>query len=293
MILIGEGIHVVSKEINQAIQTRNPEPIQKLARLQEQAGADYLDLNLGPLTKNPAETIQWVVNAVQEVTNIPVSLDTPNPRAMEAGLQICKSSPLINSANCGQASKETIFPLAQKYSADLIVLTYSDEEMPTDADGRAALVLDMMEYANDMGIPNEKIWVDAVLMPICFNQPQVQAYLEFVKMFEEVAPGARTITGLSNVSSCGVPVELRGFLNRTLFVILNRYGHSALIADVLDQDLMRFNRGELPGLVELIYKAEDGEQFDHDALSEVEAAYVKTVDVLLGRKIYSHSWLEV
>lgn len=293
MILVGEGIHVISKEINQAIQTRNPEPIQNLARLQEQAGADYLDLNLGALTKNPAEIIQWVVNAVQEVTDIPVSLDTPNPLAMEAGLQICKSPPLINSANCSQASKETIFPLAQKYSADLIVLTYSDDEMPTDADGRAALVLDMLEYANNLGIPNEKIWVDAVLMPICFNQPQVQAYLEFVKMFEDVAPRARTITGLSNVSSCGVPVELRGLLNRTLFVILNRYGHSALIADVLDQYLMRLNRGELPGLVELIYKAEDGEQIDHEALSELEAAYVKTVDVLLGRKIYSHSWLEV
>jgi cobalamin-dependent methionine synthase I len=292
MSLIGEGIHVISKEINHAIQTRNPEPIQKLARLQEEAGADYLDLNLGPLSKNPVETIQWVIGAVQEVVNIPVSLDTPNPLAMEAGLQICKNPPLINSANCGQASKETIFPLAQKYSADLIVLTYSDDEMPTDADGRAALVIDMLEYANNLDIPNEKIWVDAVLMPICFNQPQVQAYLEFVKMFEDVAPGARTITGLSNISSCGVPVELRGLLNRALYVILNRYGHSALIADVLDQDLMRLNRGELPELVELIHKAEDGEDIDYQALSKLELDYVKTVDVLLGRKMYSHSWLE-
>jgi 5-methyltetrahydrofolate corrinoid/iron sulfur protein methyltransferase len=292
MILIGEGIHIISKEINHAIQTRDPKPIQKLARLQEEAGADYLDLNLGALSKNPVETMQWVVSVVQEAVTIPVSLDTPNPLAMEAALQICKSPPLINSANCGQASKETIFPLAQKYSADLIVLTYSDEEMPNDADSRAALVVDILEYANDLGIPNEKIWVDGVLMPICFNQPQIREYLEFIKMFGDVAPGARTITGLSNVSSCGVPAELRALLNQALFVILNRHGHSALIADVLDQDLMRLNRGELPELVELIHKAEDGEPIDYKKLTAHELAFVKTVDVLLGRKMYSHSWLE-
>ena len=211
---------------------------------------------------------------------------------MEAALQLCKRPPLINSANAGKASKETIFPLAQKYSADLVVLTYSDEGLPSDADGRASLVVDVLEYANSLGIPNEKIWIDAVLMPICVNQQAVVEYVEFVKMFEEVAAGARTITGLSNISSCGVPPALRGLLNRAMFAILDRHGQSALIADVLDQDLMRLKRGEPGELVALLHRAEDGEQMDYQALSELERAYVKTVDVLLGRKIYSHSWLE-
>ena len=292
MILIGESIHVISKEINEAIQTRNAAPIKKLARLQEEAGADYLDLNLGSLSKNPVDTIQWLINSVQEVVTIPLSIDTTNPVAMEAALKICKKPPLINSANGSQASKETIFPIAQKYPSELVILTYSDAGMPNDAEERASFVVDILEYANNIGIPNERIWIDAVLMPICVNQQQILEYIEFIKMFADVAPGARSITGLSNVSSCGTPPQLRAIINRTLFVILNRYGHNALIADVLDRDLIRLNRGELPELVKLIQKAEDGEQINYEALSDLERAYVKTVDILTGRKMYSHSWLE-
>jgi 5-methyltetrahydrofolate corrinoid/iron sulfur protein methyltransferase len=292
MILVGESIHVVSRAISNAIQNRDPGPIQELARLQVDAGADYLDLNLGPLTKNPIETAQWVVATVQEVVEVPLSIDTTNPAAMEAALEICKKPPLINSANGTQASKETIFPLAQKYSADLILLTFSDEGMPSDAEERASFVVDILEYANDLGIPNERIWVDAVLMPICVNQQQVLQYVEFVKMFPEVAPGARSITGLSNVSSCGTPGKLRQLLNQALFVMLDRFGHSALIADVLDEDLVRLNQGQLPALVDLIHKAQDGDEIDRQALSGADRAYVQTVDVLMGRKMYSHSWLE-
>lgn len=292
MILIGEGIHVVSKEINNAIQTRNAAPIQKLARLQEQAGADYLDLNVGPLSKNPVETIQWLVNCVQEAVDIPLSIDTTNPVAMEAALKTCKKPPLINSANGSQASKDTIFPLAQKYSSDLVILTYSDEVMPNDADERASFAVDIIEYANNMGIPNERIWIDAVLFPVCINQQQVLQYIEFLKMFADVAPGAKSITGLSNASSCGTPPLLREIINRTLFVILNRYGHSALIADVLDNDLMRLNRGELSELENLIREAEDGSQINYEALTDLERAYIKTVDILTARKMYSHSWLD-
>jgi len=292
MIFIGESIHVVSKVINSAIQERNAVPIRKLAQLQEKAGADYLDLNVGPLSKNPVDTIQWLVNCVQEVVDIPLSIDTTNPLAMEAALEVCEKPALINSANGSEFSKETIFPLAQKYSSDLIILTFSDEGMPTDADERASFVVDILEYANGMGIPNEKIWIDSVLMPVCVNQDQILQYIEFLKMFDDIAPGAKSITGLSNASSCGTPPNLRAMLNRTLFSILNRHGHTALIGDVLDQDLMRLNRGELPEIEELIQRAEDGNQIDYEALSEIERAYVKTVDILTGRKMYSHSWLD-
>ena len=292
MILIGESIHVVSKEINNAIQTHNAAPIQKLAQLQEQAVASYLDLNVGPLSKNPTETIQWLVNCVQEVVNIPLCIDTTNPVAMEAALQVCVKPPLINSANGNQVSKETFFPLVNKYPSELVVMTFSDAGMPNDADERISFVVDILEYANSVGIPNEKIWIDAVLMPACVDQKQIVEYIEFIKMFGDVAPGAKTITGLSNVSSCGTPPHLRAILNQTMFVMLNRYGHSALIADVLDQDLIRLNRGELPEIVELIGKAEDGEEIDIEALSGLERSYVKTVDILTGRKMYSHSWLD-
>ena len=142
------------------------------------------------------------------------------------------------------------------------------------------------------GIPNERIWIDGALMPACVNQEQVVQYIEFTKIFQEALPGVNTLTGLSNISSCGTPAELRGLLNRTLFIMLNRYGHSALIADVVDDELMELNRGEHPGLVELVYKATDGEDINLESLSKQEKNYVKTVDIFTGKELYSHSWLE-
>lgn len=292
MILIGESIHIISQDIKAAIEKREPGPIQKLARLQMKAGADYLDLNLGPLTKDPVETVQWVVNTVQEVVDIPLSIDTNNPVAMESALEICKKTPLINAANGTQSGMETMLPLAQKYSADVIFLTFNDEGMANDSDEQIAMAMEFVEEANGMGIPNERIWIDGVQMPICVNQEHVVQYIEFIKMFQEALPGAKSITGLSNVSSYGTPNELRGLLNRTLYIMLNRYGHSALIVDVLDEELMHLNRGELPELVGLVYKAMDGEDISVENLSERKKNYLKTVDILTGKKLYSHSWLE-
>ncbi len=292
MILIGENIHVISKEINGAIEKRNPEPIQKLARLQAEAGANYLDLNLGPLTKNPIETVQWVIHTVQEAVDLPLSIDTINPIAMVAALEVCNKTPLINSASGTSESMEKILPLTQKYSAEVIILALNDEGLPNDADDRADVLMDILEGANSLGIPNERIWIDGLLMPACVNQDQVVQYLDFVQMVPDLAPGAKTVTGLSNISSCGTPKEFRGILNRTFMVMVSQHGQSAVIADVLDEELLRLNRGELPQISQLVSLAMDGEEINLDALSDEERAYVKTVDVLMGRTIYSHSWLE-
>ena len=292
MILIGENIHTTCKVINEAIEGRNPEPVQKLASQEAEAGADYLDLNLGPLLNDPEETVQWVINTVQEVSDLPLSIDTPNAVAMEAGLKLCKKRAVINSANGMQDGKEKMLPLAEKYPADVILLTFDEKGVPATADERAESILETVDYANDLGIPTENIWIDAILYPIITNQDHVVQYIEFVKIIGDVVPGAKTATGISNVSSCGVPKELRGILNRTLFVMLERYNQHAGIVDILDQELVRLNRGELPDVVQLIHRAMD-EEIDVATLSEEEAKYVKTVNVLLGRSIYSNSWLEI
>ena len=292
MILIGENIHTQSKVINEAIEGRNPESIQKLASQEAEAGADYLDLNLGPLLNDPEETVQWVINTVQEVSDLPLSIDTPNAVAMEAGLKLCKKRAVINSANGMQDSKENMLPLAAKYPADVILLTFDEKGVPATADERAESILETVDYANELGIPTENIWIDAILYPIITNQDHVVQYIEFVEIIGDVVPGAKTVTGISNVSSCGVPEEVRGILNRTLFVMLERYNQHAGIVDILDQELVRLNRGELPDVVQLIHQAMD-EEIDVATLSEEEAKYVKTVNVLLGRSIYSNSWLEI
>ena len=99
MVLIGENINIMSNTIGPAIKERNPKPIQELVRAEAEAGVDYLDLNIGPARKAGDELMSWVVNTVQEVTDKPLSLDTTNLVAMEAGLKTAKNKVVINSVS--------------------------------------------------------------------------------------------------------------------------------------------------------------------------------------------------
>jgi 5-methyltetrahydrofolate corrinoid/iron sulfur protein methyltransferase len=291
MVLIGESIHIISKNVNDAVKERNQKVIEDLARAQTAAGADYIDLNMGPAKRDPEEVTQWLVNAIQGVTDLSISVDTLNPVAMEAGLKTCKKRPLLNSASGRTDSKEHMLPLAKKYNTDVVISVLTDKGCPPDIDSRIESIMETVALANDMGIANEDIWVDPIILPVSADQKQVREAVEFVGMLADLLPGVKSTIGLSNVSN-GTPEELRGILNRTYMVMLGRNGLYSAIADVLDNDLVRLNKGELPKIVDLIYKTMDGETIDIGSLSKEEQDYVKTVKVLMGETLYSHAWLE-
>ncbi|MCK4353932.1 MAG: dihydropteroate synthase [Dehalococcoidia bacterium] len=294
MVIIGENIHVIAGVVNQAIKVRDSKPIQDLAKSQVQAEADYLDLNLGPLTKNPEETIRWVINTVQQVTDLPLSLDTMNPVAMEAGLPLCNKRPLINSASGKKDSKERMLPLAKKYNCDVVVSVINDRGMPPDVEMKTESIMDTVAHANKLGIPSEDMWVDPIVLPVSTageGQRFAQASLEFIKIIAEVLPGIKSTVGLSNISN-GAPNELRPLLNRTYLVMLQRYGLYSAIADPLDKEIMSLIQGKMPDVVSLIYKVMDGEVIDLSSLSQKEIDYVKTARVLTGEVLYSDAWLD-
>ncbi|MCJ7791244.1 MAG: dihydropteroate synthase [Dehalococcoidia bacterium] len=294
MVIIGEAIHVIAQAVSTAIRERDSKVIQDLTKAQAEAGADYIDLNVGPMKKDTEETMQWLVNAVQEATDLPLSIDTLNPVAMEAGLKACKRKPLLNSASGKSLSKEQMLPLAKKYSCDVVVSVMTDKGMPPDVESKAESIMDTVAYANELGIPNEDIWVDPILLPISTageGQRFTVANLEFIKILEDVLPGVKSTVGLSNTSN-GVPDQLRPLLNRTYLVMLERNGLYSAIADPLDKEFMSLTRGRMPEIVELIYKTMDGEDIDLSSLSQKEVEYVKTAKVLKGETLYSNAWLE-
>ncbi|MBM4341699.1 MAG: dihydropteroate synthase, partial [Deltaproteobacteria bacterium] len=115
MILIGENLNVVVKKIGTAMREKDPKPIQELAMAETNAGADYLDINLGPARKGGGELMEWVVKTVQEVVDTPLYLDTVNAEAIEAGLRVYKNKKgkaVINSIMARPESMEAKFPLA-------------------------------------------------------------------------------------------------------------------------------------------------------------------------------------
>ena len=294
MIIIGENIHVIAGAVSAAVRERDAKVIQDLAKAQAEAGADYIDLNVGPMKKDTEETMQWLVNAVQEVTDLPLSIDTLNPVAMEAGLKACKRKPLLNSASGKANSKEQMLPLAKKYNCAVVISVMTDKGMPPDVESKIDSIMSTVDYANEMGIPNEDIWVDPILLPISTageGQRFTVVNLEFINILEDVLPGVKSTVGLSNTSN-GVPDQLRPILNRTYMVMLGKNRLYSAIADPLDTEMMSLVKGDVPEIVELIYKTMDGEDIDLSSLSPKEVDYVKTARVLMGETLYSDAWLE-
>jgi 5-methyltetrahydrofolate corrinoid/iron sulfur protein methyltransferase len=201
---------------------------------------------------------------------------------------------LLNSASGKTDSKAQMLPLAKKYNCDVVISVMTDKGMPPDVDSKIESIMDTVTHANELGIPNEDIWVDPIILPVSTageGQRFTVANLEFIKILEDVLPGVKSTVGLSNVSN-GVPNELRPLLNCVYLVMLARNGLYSAIADPLDKELMSLMRGAMPKEVELIHKTMDGGDVDLSNLSPKQVHYVKTARVLMGQTLYSDAWLE-
>ena len=300
MLLIGENLNVMVKKIGTAMKDKDPKPLQELAIAEAEAGVDYIDINLGPARKGGGELMEWVVKRVQEVVDTPLYLDTVNVEAIEAGLKVYQNKrgkAVINSIMARPESMEVKLPIAHKYDAGLVALLWGPSGLPRDAEERGVLAAELMQKAMEFGIAGEDIWMDPIVTPITSPQSQVQvpSCVEFMKMFkdlQEVCPGMRSTCGVSNVSN-GAPSHLRPILNQTYLLMLERYGMASAIVDAFDEDLKRYARGGQEDLKKLIYRVMDGEEIDLKTLSKDEGNYVKTTRVLMGKILYSDSWLEL
>jgi 5-methyltetrahydrofolate corrinoid/iron sulfur protein methyltransferase len=296
MILIGESLNVISKKIGKAFKERDPKPIQEEALFQKSKGMDYIDINLGPAKKEGHELMPWVVKTVQEVVpDVPLALDTSNIEAIEAALKVYKPTPkppLINSIMVRPERYQRMVPLAKEFNADFIALMWGPEGLPRDENERAALCVELLYFANEAGIPNEKIWVDGIVTPVNIQQPQAISLMNFQSMIPDMAPGAKSTCGLSNISN-GPPGHLRPILNQTYMVMLQKHGMVSVIADPLDDPLIAIAKGQRQDVVDLIYSVMDGVTPEMASLSKEMQGYVKTVNVILGKTLYSDSWLDI
>ncbi|MFV0436812.1 MAG: dihydropteroate synthase [Desulfopila sp.] len=296
MILFGESLNVISKKIGKAFRERDPKPIQEEALEQKEKGMDYIDINLGPAKKDGHELMPWVCQVVQEVVpEIPLLLDTSNIQAIEEGLKVLKpcSKPHVVNSIMARAERYTVMlPMAAKYEADIVALMWGPDGLPRDENERAALCVELLYAANEAGIPNEKIWVDGIVTPVNIQQQQCMSLLNFQMMLEDIAPGAMSTCGLSNISN-GPPVHLRPIINTTYMIMLGRYGMKAVISDPLDENLTEIAKGKRPEIVDAVYQAMDGTAPDPSTLEKELGDYVKTVKVITGETLFSDSYLEI
>ncbi len=260
MLIIGEKLSIIAKRVREAMLKRDKGPIQEIAKAQWDAGARMIDANIGPAEDGGEELMQWMVRAIQEAVPSPVCLDTTNAKAIEAGLQVHDNQwgrPLINSTS-NDPERFPILELAAKYNSQIIGLTVGKGGLPADAEERCAIAAEIMARAMEYGVPLEDLYLDPLVLQIATSQDHALHVIKAIRMFQELNdPPMKTVVGLSNISN-GCPRHVRPIINKHYFALLMYNGLTSAIADA----------------------AEMGE-------------VAKTIDIITGKTLYAHSYLEM
>ena len=235
-VTIGERIHCISPVIREAMNTMNPEPILKRAAEQIQAGATYLDVNIGPAESNGPELMTWVVKLLQEnFNNVPLALDTANKKAIEAGIRVynrTNGKPIINSADAG--SRISNIDLAAANDAIVIALCSADG-IAKDNEERMMHCHHMLERGLSLGMEATDLWFDPLFLMVKGMQDKQMDVLNAIKMFAD--EGLKSTGGLSNNSN-GAPKNIRPILDSSLVAMAMMQGLTSAIVNPNDQRLM-------------------------------------------------------
>ncbi|MGN0363800.1 MAG: carbon monoxide dehydrogenase/acetyl-CoA synthase methytransferase subunit [Bilifractor sp.] len=257
-ITIGERIHCISPAIRKAMDNREPEAILKRAKEQIDAGATYLDVNIGPAESDGPERMKWAVQLIQSnFDNVPLALDTSNKAAIEAGISVynrSKGKPIINSADAGDRMSN--IDLAAANDAIVIALC-SNGPIAADNDERMMHCQNMLEHGMELGMEAEDLWFDPLFVVVKGMQDKQMEVLECIKMFSDM--GLNSTGGLSNNSN-GMPKNIRPIMDSALVAMAMMQGLTSAIVNPCDQRLMET---------------------------------IKSCDVFKGNTLYADSYLEL
>ncbi|MCM8782337.1 MAG: dihydropteroate synthase [Candidatus Omnitrophica bacterium] len=236
MLIIGELINGMYKQVGKAIVDKDKKTIQKIAKEQIQQGANMLDVNTGPVAKDPIDAMKWLTETIQEVVDTSICFDSTKPAVIEAGLKLAKKKAMINSTTADDEKLHTLLPLAKQYNTQIIGLTMDKSGVPPDRFKRSEHALKIISSCIDCGINLEDVYIDPIVLPVNVAQPQATEVLEAIREFKVISdPPPKTVVGLSNISQ---GTKKRNLINRTFLVMAIAFGLSAAIVDPLDKELM-------------------------------------------------------
>ncbi|PIV27132.1 MAG: hypothetical protein COS37_03365, partial [Anaerolineae bacterium CG03_land_8_20_14_0_80_58_20] len=303
MYIIGENVHIISEKVKEALTARDREFFMDLAVRQVEAGAKAVDINLGPRKKDFAEVWPWIIETVETVVDVPLSIDTTNVDGMEAALKsIKKAQPILNSTSAEPERLEKVPALAKKYGAKVIALTLRPEGIPIEADARINIAVEsliprMMEL--DFGMEN--LIIDPLVLTVSGCQQYCPHLIEAVRTLQYAwDPAPQISVGLSNVSNA-VPNENRPLINRVYLAMLMGVGLQMMIANPFDEeqnDVIRWieTKDTSSPLARLYNKiaertaaGEEPQTDDFDMSAPDQSAIWKTTQILLNKVIYADS----
>ncbi len=268
MILIGERINGMFTDVKQAIADKNKEVIQDLAKRQTEAGASYLDVNVGTAAADQEGTMQWLVETIQETCSTSLSLDSQKSAVIAAGLKVINADNgvLLNSTPLNKKSDEEVMDkyieMAEQAGpkVNIITLTMDKNGVPQDVDSRVAIAAEIVQKAMEKGFDTQRLFIDPIILPVKVPNAQTQpgnilSAIDQIKYLAEPAP--HITMGLSNLSQGATE---RSLINRTFLAMTISHGMDSAIVDVLDEKLMNV---------------------------------VATAEMLMNKQLYSDSYLKV
>ena len=235
MIIIGEKINGTRKAVAQAIQDRNAEFIQDLAKRQFEAGATYLDVNAGTMPEREPDDMIWLVeNAQAAAPDAVICLDSANDKALRAGIEKANRLPMINSLSGEQFRIDGVLSLACEFQTELIVLALDDNGIPPTSDGRLEIVRRLVGMTRDGGLPDNKLFVDPLVMAIATGTENGNITLETCRRIREEFPEVHLTCGLSNISY-GMPYRLA--INQAFMALAINAGMDSAIINPEEREL--------------------------------------------------------
>jgi len=259
MIAVGERINGMFLDVKKAVQASDPAPVIDLAHKQTEAGAKYLDINVGTAAADQKAAMRWLVETTQGACKTPIALDSQKLSVIKAGLEVYDGvrDLMINSVSGDDDKLDKYMPLAVEHNAALVCLTMNKDGIPQNVETRVEIAMNIVSKAMEHGMDLTKVFIDPIVLPVTCDQKQPKFLCDVISQIKILSdPAPSTIVGLSNISQ---GTSQRHLINRIALVMLQAYGLDAAIIDVLDTEIM-------------------------------DAAI--TADMLLDRMIYSDSYLK-
>ena len=235
-ILIGERINPTGKKaLKEALRRHDIDHVLALAEKQEKEGADVLDVNVGLPEIDETAMLSEIVTALQQVTDLPLQIDTGSPDAMEAACRLYNGKPLLNSVTGEEEKMAAIFPIAKRYGGMIVALTLDENGIPDTAEGRLAIAERIVCRAEEYGIDRKDLLFDPLALTVSSDIRAPRVTLDAITLIRDRL-GCHTSLGVSNVSF-GLPK--RDLLNGAFFTLALERGLSAAIMNPASAEMQK------------------------------------------------------
>jgi 5-methyltetrahydrofolate corrinoid/iron sulfur protein methyltransferase len=246
MKLVADNLQIIRQEIGQALDTRNPDPVRQMVQDCIEAGADGIDINSGPLSREPEEKMTFLVKTLRSVTDRLCLIDTTNPAAMRAGLLAAGENAIINGISLEPAKLEQILPLAEEFHVPVIgYLLDEKSRVPATEPECYDISVALLQAVESAGVEKENLIIDPVVAPLMWDSgiQHNRHILSVIRNLPDVLGfPVKTIAGLSNLTTGRGPAAKKRLMEAAFLPMLADAGLGMLLLNIFHTDTTRLAR---------------------------------------------------